>query len=822
MRTLLPLILSITLSSQVLQGQQVTGVVLDDQGKPLASASIALEKAADSSVVKLSISDPNGQYSISPIAAGRYFLTVSHIGYLPRSSAHFELGREGNYPMSEIRLMPLTAQLQQTVVRAEKPLVEVKTDRIILNVEGNINAIGSDALELLRKSPGITVDKDNTLSIEGKTGVQVFVDGRPTYLSGASLAGYLQTLSSTLVESIEIISHPSAQYEAAGSAGIVNIRLKKNNAYGTNVNVSAGYDIGVYGKYNGSVSFNHRDAHLNVYGDYTYNHSINESFASMYRELADTAFHQQSTLVATVGTHSYRAGIDWFVDNRNTLGLVVNGLSTIRNIQTNSNTAILDLPANDTDRILVANGQTAETNDNVNADLNYRYSDGGSHELNADIDHAVYHLRSNQLQPNDYFDPTGKTLLYSNVYNIVSPADIRINSGKLDYVTPFAGGRLSVGWKSSFVTTSNVFQEDDVYAWGKQRDSLSSNVFDYRENIHAVYGDYKRTFKGWVVQGGIRVENTRSKGVSTGYREPEANSQPPGTPHQYIPYDSSFTRSYTDLFPNVSVTWNRDPADRWTVSYSRRIDRPAYQDLNPFEFKIDDYTFYRGNTRLLPQYTSKLGISWLFRYKFSASLYYNHTTGMITGLADTTAVSKLINERENLASQDVSGVTLGYPLTYNWYTLYASATGAWLRNKADFGAGREIDLSVFNVTFYSQHSFRLGGGWVAQLTEYYTSPNIWQATLRSGSQWSLDAGMQKSVFGGNGSFKVSVSDIFHTLNWSATSEFAGQYIRNSGGYESRQLKLYFTYRFGNRQLKAARSHSNGDEEEAKRAGSGTN
>ena len=821
MRTL-PLILLITLSSYVLQGQQVTGVVLDDQGKPLASASIALEKAADSSVVKLSISDPNGQYAISTVAAGVYFLTVSHIGYLPRSSANFELGREGNFPMSEIRLMPLTAQLQQTVVRAEKPLVEVKTDRIILNVEGNINAIGSDALELLRKSPGITVDKDNTLSIEGKTGVQVFVDGRPTYLSGARLAGYLQTLSSTLVESIEIISHPSAQYEAAGSAGIVNIRLKKNNAYGTNMNVSAGYDIGVYGKYSGSVSLNHRDAHLNVYGDYTYNHSINESFASMYRELADTAFRQQTTLVATAGTHSYRAGLDWFMDNRNTLGLVVNGLSTIRNIQTNSNTTILDLPANNTDRILVANGQTAETNDNVNADINYRYSDGGSHELNADIDHAVYHLRSNQLQPNDYYDPTGKTLLYSNVYNIVSPADIRINSGKLDYVTPFAGGRLSVGWKSSFVTTSNTFQEDDVYSWGKQRDSLSSNVFDYRENIHAAYADYKRVVKGWIIQGGIRVENTWSKGVSTGYREPDANSQPPGMPHQYIPYDSTFTRNYTDLFPNVSVTWNRDPADQWTLSYGRRIDRPAYQDLNPFEFKIDDYTFYRGNTRLLPQYTSKWGLVWLYRYKFSASLYYNHTIGMITGLTDTTAVSKLINERENLSSQDVSGLTLGYPFTYKWYTLYASATGAWLRNKANFGVGREIDLSVFNVTVYSQHSFRLGGGWVAQLTEYYTAPNIWQATLRSGSQWSLDAGMQKSVFGGNGSFKVSVSDIFHTLNWSATSEFAGQYIRNSGGYESRLLKLYFTYRFGNRQLKAARSHSNGDEEEAKRAGSGTN
>jgi hypothetical protein len=351
-----------------------------------------------------------------------------------------------------------------------------------------------------------------------------------------------------------------------------------------------------------------------------------------------------------------------------------------------------------------------------------------------------------------------------------------------------------MGWKSWYVTSRNVFQEDDVYTWGKQRDSLSSNTFDYAENIDAVYADYKRTGKGWALVGGLRVENTYSKGTSTGYKEPDG-SMPlrPATPAHFVPYDSTFTRSYTDLFPNVSITWNRNPLEEWTLSYSRRIDRPAYQDLNPFEFKIDDYTFYRGNTRLMPQYTNGVGLNWRYANRLSATLNYSHTSDLFTVLADTAETSKLVDERENLASQDVVSMT-----------------------------GRRIDLSVFNATVYSQHSFRLGRGWTGQLTQYYSSPTIAQATLRFNSLWSLDAGLQKTIFGGNGSFKVSVTDIFHTMNWSGASEFAGQYIRTAGGYESRLLKLNFVYRLGNRQIKAARRRSNGDEEETNRVGSGTN
>ena len=799
------------LSYYGLKAQQVNGLAQDDQGKPLANASIALKKTKDSSVVKLSISIATGQYEFSPVDPGTYFITISHIGYASRSSASFEIEQNGKTNVPNLPLTRAAKQLSQAVVQATKPLVEVKSDRIILNVEGSINEVGSDALELLRKSPGVEIDNLNNLSIGGKSGVQVYVDGRPTYLSGSTLADYLKTLQSSAVESIEIISRPSAKYEAAGNAGIINIRLKKNKAYGTNLSTSAGYNIGTYSKYNGALSFNHRDEHLNVYGDASFNHSQNELYATQDRTVLDTFFLQRSTYVSTDNTFNYKAGLDWFLDKKSTLGLVVNGSTQGNTERANSTTPIVYVPTNQTDRVLQANNHTFGSRDNANADLNYHYADSSGRELNIDADYGVYRLRSNQLQPNDYFDSTGKILLYTNDYNIISPTNIHIYSLKLDYDQNFLKGRLSFGGKSSYVTTTNDFQEYNLFPSGPIMDTLNSDNFDYKENINAVYVNYERTVKGWSFQGGLRAENTNLKGTSTGYKSGDDG---------YSPYDSSFSRHYTDLFPSAAITYNMNPARQWTLNYSRRIDRPAYQDLNPFEFKIDDYTFSQGNTLLQPQYTNSAGLTFAYNYKLTATLNYSHVSDLITTLPDTTDASKTVVRYENLATQDIIGLNVTYPFKYRWYSAFFSVNSFYQLNKANFGPGRVVDVNVFHATVFSQHSFQLGGGWTGQLSELYLSPGILQATMRSRSMGSVDAGLQKTVLGGKGSFKVSVTDIFNTMHWTATSTFAGQYIRTTGGYESRLLKLYFTYRFGNSQVKAARRHSNGAEEENERVGGG--
>ncbi len=797
------------LSYYGLKAQQVNGLAQDDQGKPLANASIVLKKAKDSSVVKLSISTATGVFEFSSVDRGSYFITISHIGYTSKNSPTFQTLPGENTNVPAIVLTRFPKQLSQAVVMGQKPLVEVKNDRIILNVEGSINEVGSDALELLRKSPGVEVDNLNNLSLDGKNGVQVYVDGRPTYLSGTALADYLKTLQSSSVESIEIISHPSAKYEAAGNAGIINIRLKKNRSYGTNMNISAGYNIGTYSKYNGAISFNHREKKLNVYGDASFNHSQNATYSNQYRSVLDSFFLQRSTYVETNNTLNYKAGLDWSPDKNSTLGIVVNGSSEGSVVRTASNTPIVYIPTNQTNRILQANNHTVGSRDNVNTDLNYHYTDSAGRELNIDGDYGLYRIRSNQFQPNNYFDSTGKILLYSNDYNIISPTNIDIYSLKLDYGQNLFKGRLGFGAKSSYVTTTNDFGEYDLFSAGPVMDTLNSNNFDYKENINALYVLYDRTIKSWSFEGGLRAENTNLKGTSTGYRS---------AGDQYNVYDSSFTRHYTDLFPSASITYDRNAAGAWSLNCSRRIDRPDYQALNPFQFKIDDYTFSQGNTLLHPQYTNSIGLTYRHSNWPFATLSYSHVNGLFTTLADTTDGSKTIVRNENLASQDIVGLNLGYPFKYKWYNTYISVNSFYQLNKANFGPGRVVDVNVFHTTVYSQHSFQLGGGWMAQLTQVYISPRILQATLLSRSMWSLDGGLQKTIFNGNGTFKVSVTDIFNTLHWSATSNFAGQYIKTTGGYESRLLKLYFTYSLGNHQLKAARRHSNAAEDENNRVG----
>jgi hypothetical protein len=802
----------IILTYENLEAQRIAGLTRDYQGKPLAGASVTLKKTKDSSVVKLSISDANGQYEFSPVPPGNYFVSISHVDYVPSNSAPFEVKGGGVITRAPATDLPYASrELKEAVVAIRKPIVEVKPDKIILNVEGSINDVGQDALELLRKSPGVTVDKDNNLSLSGKNGVQVYVDGRPSYLSGGTLADYLKTIQSSSVESIEIISNPGAKFEAAGNAGIVNIRLKKNKAFGTNATINAGYNISTYSKYNGSFSFNHRDRNINVFGDYSYNHSLNETYATMYRTQLDTQFLQHSVLLSTNNSHNYKIGLDYFINNKSTLGLIVSGTFNDYAIRSNSATPIVYIPTNRTDRVLQANNHTDGKNNNVNINGNYRYADSSGHELNINADYGLYRLRSDQLQPNNYWDSTGKTLLYSNNYEILSPTDIHIYSLKADYEQNFMKGRLGFGGKISYVTSGNNFEEYDLFNQGKVLDTLRSNNFDYKENINALYANYNRTLKGWVLQAGLRAENTNLKGSSAGYTLKGGS---------YRTYDSSFTRHYTDLFPSASITYNKNPLKQWTLNYSRRIDRPAYQDLNPFEFKLDDYTFSKGNTLLRPQYTHSAGLTFLYKYKLTATLNYSHIKDLSTTLVDTTQQSKAIIYKKNLATQDITSLNISYPFQYKWYGVFVNVTSFYSLNKADFGTGRVINLNVFNTTIYSQHSFRLGSGWTGELTQYYVSPNIWQATLRSHSMWSLDAGLQKVLFKGNATARIAVSDIFNTLHWTATSNFAGQYIRTTGGYESRQLKLHFTYRLGNRQVKAARRHESGAEDETKRVGGG--
>jgi hypothetical protein len=795
------------------QAQKITGNVKDEQGKALSGATISLKKVTDSAVIKLSVSNASGDYSFTDIGAGKYFVTVTYTGHVPVNTPAFEVSGTGDVTVPPVTLTKATGELKAVAVTARKPIVEVKADKMILNVEGTINAVGQDALELLRKSPGVLVDKDDNLSLSGKNGVQVYIDGRPTPLSGKDLSEYLKTIQSSTVEAIEIITNPSAKYDAAGNAGIINIKLKKNKSFGTNGSVTAGYNIGITPKYNAGLSLNHRNRSVNLFGNYNFNDNRSENRMNLPRELLDTLFDNRSTMHFDSRSHTFKAGADFFINKKSTLGVMVNGNLSDFTVTNNSRTPIIYLPTKVTDRVLVADNSSGITRNNVNGNLNYRYADTAGRELNFDADYGIYRIKSNQDQPNTYFDPAGN-VLSTRDYNMIAPTDIDIFSAKADYEQNFKKGRLGIGGKISYVKSTNDFERYDVFNTGKQLDTLRSNDFVYKENINAAYVNYNRAFKGFMIQAGLRMEHTHATGHSTGYKLDNGSG--------YVEYDSTFTRDYVDFFPSAAITFNKKPTSQWSFTYSRRIDRPAYQNLNPFEFKLDEYTFQKGNTQLQPQYTNSFGVTHTYKFRLNTTLNYSHVKDVFTQLIDTAEASKAFMTQKNLATQDIVSLNISYPFQYKFYSIFASLNAYYSHYKANFGEeGRTIDLDVYAFNFFAQQSFRMGKGWTAEMTGFYSSPSIWQGTFKSSAIWSIDAGVQKVLFGGKANLKATVSDIFWSLKWKGTSNFAGQIMRASGQFESRQFKLNFTYRFGNTQVKAARQRKTAAEEESKRVSTGT-
>lgn len=810
MRRIIGLLIGFTALAFSSFAQTIKGSVKDADGKVVANATVSLLKENDTTVVKLAVTDVAGAYRFDGIKTGKYRTGITYIGYTTSYSPLFEVNGSGDISVPPVTIAKATADLQNVTVAAKKPMVEVKADKTILNVENSINAIGNDALELLRKSPGVLVDKDDNISLAGKNGVRVFIDGKPSPLTGQDLSYYLKSLQSSQIEAIEIITNPSAKYEAEGNAGIINIRLKKNKTFGTNGSVNAGYNIGIYPKYNAGFAFNHRDQRINLFGNYNYNKNRNEGFMNLYRVQLDTIFDQHSKMTFSNVSQNFKAGLDVFINKRNTVGMMVNGTLSDPHFANQSTTAITYQPSGVTDRILKADNKSVSSRDNVNANLNYHFADTSGRELNVDADYGYYKIKNDQYQPNFYYDPTGVDLQDQFIYNMIAPTKIDIYSFKADYEQNFKKGRLGYGGKVSYVKTTNNFDRYNVYSNGKFLDTLRSNDFDYKEQVNALYVNYNRQFKSIMIQAGVRMENTHSEGISNGYR---------WVGSAYAPYDSSFKRDYTDFFPSAAVTYNKNPKNQWGLSYSRRIDRPAYQDLNPFEFKLDEYTYQKGNTQLQPQYTNSISLTNTLNYKLTTRLSYSHVDDVFSQIIDTADRSKTFITKKNLATQDIVSLNISMPWQKKWYSVFANVNSYYSHYKADFGTGRTIDLDVYAVNVYAQQSFKISNKTTAEISGFYSSPSIWQGTFKSASIWSIDAGVQRTLFKGKGTAKATVTDIFQTLRWSGTSNFAGQYLQVHGGNESRQLRLSLIYRFGNTQLKAARQRKTGAEEESQRVGS---
>ncbi|MEP6597164.1 MAG: outer membrane beta-barrel protein, partial [Ginsengibacter sp.] len=470
----------------------IAGKITENTGKPLPLATVTLLMAKDSALIKTAITNNSGDFNMANVKPDSYFISATSVGHNKNSTSAFNLAEGQDFTSSTVQLSQSNTSLAEVTVQAKKPLIEVRADKTIFNVESSINATGSNAFELLQKSPGVSVDRDDNISMQGKNGVKIYIDGKPTQMTGADLAAYLRSINSADMESIEMITNPSAKYDASGNAGIINIRLKKNKNYGANGNFSTGVGFGHTPKLNNSLSLNYRNKKINLFSNYSNNFGKSQFNLNLYRIQKDTLYDQHSSVINNNKTHNVKAGMDYFLNAKNTIGVMVT--ANFNNNTGNNNGSTLISP-NSTSlplKILHASNYTPGTRNNIDYNLNYRYADPKGSELNIDADLVNFRRKGTSYQPNYYRTFGTDILLDEKIYRNNTPTDIDIYTVKIDYEKPFYKGKLGFGGKYADTKTKNIFDFYNVYGGNNVKDINRSNKFNYDENIKALYVNYNR------------------------------------------------------------------------------------------------------------------------------------------------------------------------------------------------------------------------------------------------------------------------------------------------------------------------------------------
>ncbi len=791
-----------TINAKSQTNSKINGLITDGKNTPLKSITISVLNAKDSSLQKVDLSNSEGKFDITIASNKEYILSFSGVGYEKKYSAKYSVANGENLSVPTTILKEADGKLSTITVVSKKPMIEVRADKTIFNVEASINASGSNALELLQKSPGVQVDNNDNISMKGKTGVKVYVDGKMMQLDTKDLAAYLKSINSNDIEAIEMISNPSAKYDASGNAGIVNIRLKKNKKIGTNGSANLGFVQGFTPKGNGSVNLNYRDKKINLFGNIGGNIGINRNGLNLYRIQKDTLYDQAAINKQDDKSINIKTGADFFINNKNTIGVLATTNFAKNEMNSNGTTNIFYNPTGVFQKKLDALNTIPGHRNNANFNLNYRYADTSGREINVDADYGLFRGVGNSYQPNYYFDKNNN-LLYSVINRNYTPTDIDIYTLKIDAEQKLGKGKFGYGAKTSFVTTQNTFDFFNDVAGVSIKQLNKSNQFTYKENVNAGYVNYQQQLSTkWSLQTGLRLEQTNSEGD---LMRADGIIQP----------DNTVKRSYLNLFPSAAVTWNINQKNTLNLTYSRRIDRPTYQDLNPFENKLDELTYEKGNAFLRPQYTDNVELTHTFMGFINTTIGYSYVKDYATQATDTTDNATYVQQK-NLAQQQIVSFNIGSPTPIKkWWNGYINL---WYNKQffEGFIGNNKVKEQVPSYGAYLQQSFTLGKDYSAELSGYYNGPSVWGGTWKTKPQGSMDIGLQKQFLHKAATIKVSATDIFHTAPWKANNNFGGLYIEGSGNWESQTIRLSLSYRFGSSQIKKSRERQTGLESESKR------
>jgi len=785
------------------QNATITGQLLDDTGNAVIYANIALYSSVDSSLVKVETSDESGAFEVPGLTAGTYDLNASFIGLQDLSLENIEVKASEVKALGTLEMLSSSVQLETAVVTARRSMVEIKSDRTVFNVQGTINSSGDNGIDLLRKAPGVLVDNNDNITVLGRTGVLFYVDGKRLPLSGDDLRAYLQNLNSEQIDKIDIITNPGAKYEAEGNAGIIDIRLKRNENYGTNGSINSNVARASTWRNNLSGSLNHRNSVLNTFGQLSLNKS--EFFQNMIFDDYQNGVRIQNDIENLNSNQGafLRWGTDFNIGENQTIGFLVSGNIRDREDTSDSYSQLSSIAtADQIDSILVAESNTSNDFNSQTYNINYVFN-GEKSTLNLDADYGRYRRESDTDQPNTYFMPDGETVtsIVNTAYS--SPNDIDIMTFKADYETDLAGGRLGVGTKLSCVETDNTFLFYEVQQGTRIQDDRRSNLFFYDENVFAGYANYSRALTEKInINGGLRVEKTDARGDLQAFL-PELQEPP-------------VDLNYTSYIPSAGLSYTMTPEHVFSINYGRRINRPDYNVLNPFKSQINELSFSKGNPFLQPEIVNNIELGYLLKYRFNFKLAYSKTTDQITRLIgpdDSDPRARFINW-DNLAEQTVFSFNVSAPIQMSKaWNAYVNISATRLDNQADYGDGVIIDLQAFTYNIYQQHSFTLPKGFVAEVSGWFNGPGVWGGVFEYDTSWSLNLGLQKRFLDNKLNVRLSAQDIFNQAYWSGSSMFNGLRSVGEGYWDARRVSMSLSYNFGNQKVKS-RDRQIGLEEEA--------
>lgn len=779
----------------------ISGRVLSaiDQ-KPVEFATITIFSLRDSSIANGGITGVDGRFMIDAVKPGGYRVQISFIGFESSIIEPVRLNpRENmNVKLGDVQLNPMVEALGAAEVVVKKEFMELMMDKRIFNVGENLGVTGGSASDVLETLPSIEVDADGTVSLRGSENVNILIDGKPSALAG-DRKSILEQIPASSIERIEVITNPSAKYDADGMTGIINIVLKKSKLSGFHGNASA--TVGTSDQYNGALSLNYRTKKFNVFTNYGYRYSdlFNRGYVDRvtFLEPSDLILDQRQDGFRVRQSHNLKAGIDLYLSERSELSLS----STVNTGNSRSTEELINLqqfdngaPFRNYERI----GDEQGSNFGFDLTAGWRTElEGRDHFLTADVQFGQSRNDNFNEIINTDIGPNGEPLNGAGDFerNEIPGFNETFNI-QTDYSRPLHGGdgKLETGYKTTIRTIENGFfgEQFDALTETFEPQTFRNNDFRFSEAVNAAYASYGRKINRLSFQGGLRGEQVFSRST-------------------LITTNENFRNDYFSLFPSGFVNYKVGERSDVNVSYSRRINRPNVRQLNPFPTYRDELNIFRGNPFLLPEYINAFEASYSFRSKKTTwlfSAYMQDMTDVARRFSRVDENGVTLQTFENMDRSQSYGIELvaNTEIT-SWWSLNLSGNGYRRSNN-----GENIQPGLSNIAYSwssrAMSTMKLKSGWNFQVSGFYRAPEEFIQGRFSGF-WFTDVAVKKTILDGKGSLTLNLRDVFDTREFAFSIDDPGFVQERYRKRESRNLFLTFTYKFGRLEIKGDRRRGRG-------------